>query len=75
VPGSISLQPVESGEVAERLAQLATAAPVGMVEELGGPEVLTTSELAQAWLTRRAMRRRIVGVPIPGRPGRGFRAG
>ena len=75
VPGSISFQPVDSGEVAERLAQLATSAPAGMLEDFGGPEVLTTKELAQAWLARRGMRKRLVSLPIPGKAGRGFRAG
>ena len=75
VPRSISFQPVDSGDVAERLAGLATSAPAGMLEDFGGPEVLTSRELAQAWLARRAMRKPIVGVPVPGRTGAGFRAG
>jgi uncharacterized protein YbjT (DUF2867 family) len=75
VPGSISFQPVDSVEVAERLAQLATSAPAGKLEDFGGPEVLTTRELAQTWLAHRGMRKRIVSFPIPGKVGRAFRAG
>jgi uncharacterized protein YbjT (DUF2867 family) len=75
VPRSISFQPVDSGDVAERLAGLATSAPVGMVQDFGGPEILTSRELAQAWLARREMHKRIVGIPVPGGAGRGFRAG
>jgi uncharacterized protein YbjT (DUF2867 family) len=75
VPRSISFQPVDSGEVAERLAQLATSAPAGMLEDFGGPEVLTTKGLAQTWLARRGMHKRIVSFPVPGKAGRAFRAG
>ncbi len=75
IPRSMSFQPVDSGEVAQRLAALATSAPAGMLEDFGGPEVLTTRELAHAWLARRGLRKRIVELPIPGRSGHGFRAG
>jgi uncharacterized protein YbjT (DUF2867 family) len=75
VPRSISFQPVDSGDVAERLAELAISPPAGMLEDFGGPEILTSRELAQGWLARRGMRKAIVGIPVPGQTGRGFRAG
>jgi uncharacterized protein YbjT (DUF2867 family) len=75
VPRSISFQPVDSGDVAERLAELATSSPAGLLDDFGGPEILTSRELAQAWLARRGLRKSIVGIPVPGRTGRGFRAG
>jgi uncharacterized protein YbjT (DUF2867 family) len=75
VPRAMSFQPVNSGDVAERLAELAVSAPARMLEDFGGPEVLTTRELAHAWLARRGLRKWIVEVPVPGPAGRGVRAG
>lgn len=75
VPKGVSDQPVAGSEVAERLVEMAAAAPTGAIENLGGPEVLTIDELARPWLLRRGERRRLVRIPVPGRPGTGFRAG
>lgn len=75
VPRSFSFQPVHSSEVAARLAEIAAGKPAGMMDDFGGPEVLTTRELARTWLARRGIRRRIVAVPIPGQAASGFRDG
>ena len=75
VPGSMSFQPVHSSEVAQRLAELSLSSPAGMLADFGGPEVLTTKEIAHAWMARRGLSKIVVGVPIPGKAGRSFRAG
>ncbi|TMR02436.1 SDR family oxidoreductase [Actinomadura soli] len=83
VPGVIALpkglrdQPIDVGEVAERLAELALApGPAQRVDDMGGPEVLTFEEMARAYLKARGLRRPIrVPVPLPGKAGRGFREG
>ena len=59
----LRFQPVDTDEVAVRLADLVDAGPSGRVEDFGGPEVLTLSALAET-------RRRLVGsaarlVPVP----------
>src|SRR5690606_40293414 len=45
LPRGLRVQPIDVGEVAERLADLALAGgPAGRVDDMGGPEVLTRSE-------------------------------
>lgn len=83
VPGVVALprglrdQPIDVGEVAERLADLALAGgPAGRVDDMGGPEVLTVEEMARAYLEARGLRRPVrIPLPLPGATGRGFREG
>ncbi|MFI0374431.1 SDR family oxidoreductase [Actinomadura sp. 1N219] len=82
-PGVIALpkglrdQPIDVGEVAERLAELALApGPARRVDDMGGPEVLTFEEMARAYLKARGLRRPVrVPLPLPGAAARGFREG
>ncbi|CAN5741516.1 hypothetical protein BH20ACT1_BH20ACT1_11120 [soil metagenome] len=41
-------QPIDAGEVSERLAELIERGPSGRVTDLGGPEVLTVRQLCDA---------------------------
>jgi len=75
VPAGTSVQPVGAGDVAARLAELAQGAPAGRVPDLGGPEVLTCTDLARADLRARGRRRLVVGVRLPGKAARGYRQG
>jgi uncharacterized protein YbjT (DUF2867 family) len=75
VPRGFRFQPVDTGEVAERLAALALGRPAGRVPDLGGPQVLTVRELARGYLRAAGRRRAVVSVPLPGAAARGFRAG
>jgi len=62
-------------EVADRLVHHVGAGPVGMAEDLGGPEVLPVRALASSWLSTTGRRRLLLPVPFPGALGRQFRAG
>ncbi|MFD0686425.1 SDR family oxidoreductase [Actinomadura fibrosa] len=76
LPRGLRCQPVDVGEVADRLAELALAdGPAGRADDMGGPEVLTLEEMARSYLRARGRRRPLVPVPLPGRAARGFRAG
>ncbi|MGW2701866.1 SDR family oxidoreductase [Streptomyces sp. NPDC001340] len=75
VPAGVSDQPVEVAEVADRLAELALAAPAGRVPDMGGPQVRTFDSLARAYLRATGRRRRVVGMPLFGKTYRAFRAG
>ncbi|MGW6531361.1 SDR family oxidoreductase [Streptomyces venezuelae] len=75
LPGGVSDQPIEVGEVADRLAELAAAPPAGRVEDMGGPEVRTFPELARAYLRASGKRRRVLPVRLAGRTYRAARAG
>jgi uncharacterized protein YbjT (DUF2867 family) len=63
VTKNLSFQPVDTGDVSERLADLVDAGPSGRAEDFGGPTVVALRELADS-------RRRITGgrtllVPVP----------
>ncbi|QWB23386.1 MULTISPECIES: SDR family oxidoreductase [Streptomyces] len=75
VPGGLRLQPVDSREVAARLAELTLGAPSGLVPDLAGPHVHTLAELARPYLRLRGRRRPMLPVRIPGKAGRAYRAG
>ncbi|WP_406858893.1 NAD(P)H-binding protein [Streptomyces sp. HUAS MG47] len=75
VPAGVSDQPVEVAEVADRLAELALAAPAGRVEDLGGPEVRGLDDLARSYLGATGRRRPLVRLPLAGKAYRGFRSG
>ena len=67
-------QPVDVREVAARLAALVEAGPSGRVDDLGGPQVLATTELMRTYLAATGRRRPVWTVPIPG-PLSAFRHG
>ena len=75
MPRGVSFQPVDAGEVAARLAELAAASPAGRAQDLGGPEVRPAADLARAYVRSRSGRRPVVSVPIPGAGMRGYREG
>jgi uncharacterized protein YbjT (DUF2867 family) len=75
LPAGVEDQPIEVAEVADRLAGLASGAPAGRVQDMGGPEVRTFASLARAYLTATGRRRAVVSVPLAGAAYRGFRGG
>jgi uncharacterized protein YbjT (DUF2867 family) len=74
-PKDFLFQPIDVGEVAARVAELALAAPSGRVPDVGGPEVRTFADLAKAYLAVAGLGRRVVEVPVPGRMARALREG
>lgn len=75
MPKGFLLQPIETGEVADRLVELTLSAPAGRVPDIGGPEVWTAAELAREYFKATGRRRRIVEVPIPGKVAQAFCTG
>jgi uncharacterized protein YbjT (DUF2867 family) len=75
VPAGVSFQPVDTGDVAGRLTELAAAPAAGRVADFGGPLVQDTAELARAWLRAAGRRRPVLPVRLPGRLMRGYAAG
>lgn len=71
----VSFQPVDTGDVARRLAELALGAPAGIVPALGGPKIYPMHTLARDYLDATGKRRMIVSVPVPGKSAGAFRAG
>jgi uncharacterized protein YbjT (DUF2867 family) len=75
VPARWRVQPVDPGEVADRLVELALGAPAGLVPDLGGPRIYELAELVRGYLRATGKRRPILPVPLPGRAARAYRAG
>ncbi|MGV4983497.1 SDR family oxidoreductase [Streptomyces sp. NRAIS4] len=75
VPAGVPDQPVEVGEVAERLAELALGAPAGRVADMGGPEVRSLDSLARAYLRATGRRRAVARLPLFGGTYRAVREG
>lgn len=75
IPKAWKVQPVEVGEVANRLVQAVADGPQRMLPEFGGPEVLTTEELVATWRRAHNVTRPLLRLPIPGKLSAGFRAG
>lgn len=75
LPARVSLQPIGSAEVASRLADLATRPPAGRVPDLGGPEVRTLEDLAEAYLRSTGGKRRLLAMPLFGKAYAGYRRG
>jgi uncharacterized protein YbjT (DUF2867 family) len=75
VPAGWRFQPVDTGEVADRLVELALDAPAGLVPDLGGPRVYAMSALIRGYLQAIGRHRPILPVRLPGNAARAFRAG
>jgi len=71
----LDVQPIDSAEVASRLALLAGADPAGRVPDMGGPRVESFRDLARTYLDSQGLRRRLVPVRLPGRAFAAYRAG
>jgi uncharacterized protein YbjT (DUF2867 family) len=67
VPSGFVTQPVDSGEVATRLAGLALGEPRGRVPDMAGPQVLGFADLIRMYLSATGRRPRpLVPIRIPG---------
>ena len=68
-------QPVDTGEVADRLAELTLGPPAGLVPDMGGPRVYLMADLLRAYLRARGRHRMMMPVRFPGQAARAVRAG
>ncbi|ALG06712.1 SDR family oxidoreductase [Kibdelosporangium phytohabitans] len=70
-----SFQPVDVGEVADRVAELAVGAPAGRVPDIAGPEIRRARDLAELVLAAAGRRRVLLAIRLPGKAFRGYRRG
>lgn len=75
IPGGLRFQPVDAGEVAARLVELALDRPAGLVADLAGPRVHPMADLIGGYLRANAKHRLLMPVRMPGKAGRAYRAG
>lgn len=74
-PKGFLLQPIDIGEVADRLAELALSGAAGRVPDVGGPEVKTFADFARTYFEAVSSKKRVVEVPVPGKMARAWRTG
>jgi uncharacterized protein YbjT (DUF2867 family) len=75
VPGGLRFQPVDAGDVAARLVELALGEPAGLVPDLAGPTVYPIGDLIKSYLSEQRKRRPMLPVRMPGKVGRAYRSG
>jgi uncharacterized protein YbjT (DUF2867 family) len=75
LPAGFRFQPVDAGEVAARLAELALGTPAGLVPDTAGPKVYSAAGLFRGYLRATHRRRPIIPVWLPGKAARAVRAG
>jgi uncharacterized protein YbjT (DUF2867 family) len=75
VPNGFLGQPIDAGEVAGRMVELALSDPAGRVPDIGGPEVRTVTDIVRGYLEVRGMRKRTLFFRLPGKTARAFREG
>lgn len=75
VAAGFRFQPVDTGEVAARLVELALGPPAGLAPDMAGPRVYGMADLLRDYLRARGLRRPLVPVRIPGKAARAVRAG
>lgn len=71
----VRFQPIDAGEVADRLVELALGEPAGLVPDMAGPRVYGMAELFRAYLRASGRHRLILTLRLSGRAARAFRAG
>jgi len=74
-PKGFLLQPIDIGEVADRLAELAISGAAGRVPDVGGPEVKTFADFARTYFEAASVKKRVLEVPVHGKMARAWRNG
>ena len=69
------LQPIDTSEVAARLAELTLGSPAGRVADVAGPEQRRGTEFARLWSRAGGGNRAVVPLLLPGRTFARFAAG
>jgi uncharacterized protein YbjT (DUF2867 family) len=75
IPKGFSYQPVDIGDVAERMVELVKAGPSGRVPDIAGPRTYELVDLARTWLQAQGKRKPLFQIPVPGQFGAAMRAG
>jgi uncharacterized protein YbjT (DUF2867 family) len=75
VPNGFSGQPIDAGEVAGRMVELALSDPAGRVPDIGGPEVRTVADIVRGYLEVTGRRKKTLMFWLPGKTAQAFREG
>jgi uncharacterized protein YbjT (DUF2867 family) len=75
VPSALIGQPIDAGDVADRMVELALDTPAGRVPDIGGPEVRTMNDIVRSYLKVTGSQKKVVTFPLPGKTARAIRDG
>jgi uncharacterized protein YbjT (DUF2867 family) len=75
VPNDTRFQVLDSAVAARRLVDVAEGDPAGRLPDLGGPTIYDVKDLARSVAAARGLKRRVIGINVPGLVGAAFRAG
>jgi uncharacterized protein YbjT (DUF2867 family) len=75
VASGVRFQPVDAGEVADRLVELALGSPSGLAPDIAGPRIYPMADLVRAYLRAVGKRRPLLPMRLPGRAAAAVRAG
>ena len=75
VPSGVRFQPIDTGEVADRLVALAGGRPAGLVPDIGGPRIYPMTDLVRGYLEAVGKHRPILPLKLPGQAAQAFRSG
>jgi uncharacterized protein YbjT (DUF2867 family) len=75
VPSGIRFQPVDAGEVADRLIELAFGAPAGLAPDFAGPTAYPMADLLRGYLSAVGRHRPLMPVHLPGKIARAVKDG
>lgn len=75
LPTRLLVQPIAAADAASVLAERTEYGPSGKIETLAGPEVRTSGELAESWLSETGRPAKIVDAPLGGAVRHGFERG
>lgn len=65
VPTGVRFQSIDTGEVADRLVEIAELGPLGAVEDMGGPQILDLETMANTYVRARGLAARIHTEELP----------
>jgi uncharacterized protein YbjT (DUF2867 family) len=75
VPSGVRFQPVDTGEVADRLIALADGAPAGLAPDFAGPTAYPMADLIRSYLEAVGRHRALMPVHLPGKTARAVKDG
>jgi uncharacterized protein YbjT (DUF2867 family) len=75
VASGVRFQPVDAGEVAARLAELALSPPAGLAPDMAGPRIYPMADLVRSYLRAAGKRRPLLPMRLPGQAAAAVRAG
>lgn len=71
----MKMQPVDPGDVADRLVELTLGEPAGLVPDIGGPHIYEMKDLISSYLSARGKRRPQMPIRMPGQAAQALREG